>query len=74
MLLANPGLCCRYIYSDIGFTAVMAVMFVVVTALSREGLFVRKFKFNGAIWPALLIGLTLSTLLQPDPWSIRLKP
>jgi O-antigen ligase len=42
-------------------------MFVVVTALSREGLFVRKFKFNGAIWLALLIGLTISTLLQPDP-------
>jgi O-antigen ligase len=53
--------------SDIGFTALMVVMFVIVTALSREGLFVRKFKFNGWIWLALLIGLTLSTLLQPDP-------
>ena len=44
--------------SDIGFTALMVGMFVVMTALSREGIFVRKIKFNGAIWLAILIGLT----------------
>lgn len=53
--------------SDIGLTALMVVMLVVVTALSKEGLFVRKFKFHGLMWIVLLLGLTLSTILQPDP-------
>ena len=52
---------------DIGWTSITAVALIILTVLSREGFFLRKFKFHGGIWIALLLGLALSTLLEPDP-------
>lgn len=52
---------------DIGWTLFTATALLVLTALSREGFFLRKMDYNVRIWVALFLGLCLSTLLEPAP-------
>lgn len=52
---------------SLAYTAIAALMLVGLTALSREGLFVRRFNFKAGLWIAMFLGLGVSTLLEPAP-------
>jgi O-antigen ligase len=52
--------------TDIVYTGVATAMLLALTMLSREGLFVRRIRFDPAIWGTLLLSVTVATVLQPD--------
>ena len=63
----NYGLFNLTSLTDIVTTMMAAGMLVLLTALGREPLFVRKVRFDAGLWLLLLLSLTLATVLQPAP-------